>query len=129
MILKYWCTQFSAESDALREEMDRWTRCLSNRSPPWAAYRALMAGCLVTLDKSLGVCPVVIGKAIRRLMAELLQVITAHQAMEACDINNLFVGLKDGIEGEVHASEQAFGKNTPPKHSLVRHPTQGSDWY
>ncbi len=35
---------------------------LSNESPPWAAYRALMCRRLVALDKQPGVRPVAIGE-------------------------------------------------------------------
>ena len=80
-MLKYRCTRFGAESEELREELAAWTRWLANRLPPWAAYRALMAGCLVALDKNSGVRPVGIGEAIRRLMAKLVHTLTTTQAM------------------------------------------------
>ena len=85
-----------------------------NGSPPWAAYHALMDRRLVALYKFMGVCPVVIGESICRLMANLVQTITAHHAKEACGNNNLCDRLKSGIEGVVHASKRAFGRNTPP---------------
>ena len=113
-MLKDWCTRFSAEYEELREELAAWTQWLANRSPPRAEYRALTTGRLVALDKNPGVRPVGIGEAIRRLMAKLVHTLTTTQAMEACGNNNLCGGLKDGIEGEIHASKRAFGKGTPP---------------
>ena len=73
-----------------------------------------MAGRLVALGKSPCVSPVEIGKAIRRLMENLVQGITEHQAMEVCGINNLCARIKYGIEGGVHARKRDFGKKTPP---------------
>ena len=34
--------------------------------------------------------------------------------MEACESHKLFSGLKDGIEGAVHANKPAFWRKTPP---------------
>ena len=110
MMLKDWCTRFSAESESLRKELAAWTRWLANGSPSWAAYRALMAGHLVALEKCPGVRPVVIGEAIRRLMAKLVHKGTTTQAMEACGSNNLCGSLKAGIKGTIHASKRIFEK-------------------
>ena len=104
-MLKDWCTRFGAESEELREELAEWTRWLSNGSPPWAAYCALMAGRLVALDKNPGVRPVGIGEAIRRLMIKFVHSLTTTHAMEECGTNNLCSGLKAGIEGAIHASK------------------------
>ena len=93
MIIKYWCTRFSAESEELREELAVWTRWLANGSPPWAAYRALMTG---------------------RLVSKLVHKLTTKHTMEACGSNNLCGGLKAGIEGAIYVSKRAFGKGTPP---------------
>ena len=68
----------------------------------------------MALDKNPGVRSVGIGEAIRRLMAKLVHTLTTTQAMEACGSNNLCGGLKAGIEGAIHASKRAFGKETPP---------------
>ena len=75
-MLKDWCTRFGAESEELRGELAAWTRWLANGSPPWAAYRALIAGRLVAIDKNPGVRPVGIGEAIRRLMEKLVHSLT-----------------------------------------------------
>ena len=39
-----------------------WTDRLTNDSPPWAAYCAIMAARLVALDKCPGVRPMIIGE-------------------------------------------------------------------
>jgi len=53
--LRNWLLCFGAELEAFREEMASWTTWLVNKSPPWPAYRTLMAGQLVALDKQPGV--------------------------------------------------------------------------
>ncbi len=45
----------------LRQEMTDWVEWLSNDSPPWVAYCALMCKRLVALDKQPGVHTVAIG--------------------------------------------------------------------
>jgi len=60
--LQNWLLCFGAESEAFREEMASWTNWLANETPPWPAYRALMAGRLVALDKQPGIRPVGIGE-------------------------------------------------------------------
>ena len=60
--LQHWFLWFGAASRALRiivAEMGEW---LSNGRTPWAAYRALMSGRLISLDKSPGIRPVGIGE-------------------------------------------------------------------
>ena len=42
--------------------MAAWKNWLTNESPPWAAYRTIMAARLVALDKFSGVRPVGIGE-------------------------------------------------------------------
>eukprot|EP00957_Ditylum_brightwellii_P181560 13829941-Ditylum_brightwellii.AAC.1 len=57
---------------------------LANRSPPWAAYRALMACRLVALDKCPGTRPVGIGEIIRRMVAKMVIRATGDEAKVAC---------------------------------------------
>ena len=55
-----------------------------NSSPPWDAYRALMAFCLVALDKRPGVRPVGIGETLRWALAKLVMRAAGDQAKTAC---------------------------------------------
>ncbi|KAI2506095.1 hypothetical protein MHU86_8326 [Fragilaria crotonensis] len=66
------------------EEMAAWTNWLANTSPPWAAYRAVMANRLVALDKQPGTRPVGIGEVYRRLWAKCLLKAIGSQATAAC---------------------------------------------
>ena len=62
LTLQNWLLHFGKESNQLREAIASITRWLADDSPPWVAYQALMANCLVALDKCPGVRPVGIGK-------------------------------------------------------------------
>ncbi len=65
---------YGGASSKLRQEMADWVEWLSNESPPWAAYRALMCRRLVALDKQPGVRPMVIGEIWHQCIATILQV-------------------------------------------------------
>ncbi len=106
--LANWLLRFGRESEALREEMAAWATCLASTSPPWAAYRAVMANRLVALDKQPGTRPVGIGKVYRRLWAKSLLKAIGSQATASCGNFNLCVGLQAGIEGAVHAVRGVF---------------------
>jgi hypothetical protein len=60
--LSNWLLRHGAESQLLQNEMAYFANWLANNHPPWAAYRALMACRLVTLDKQPGTRPVGIGE-------------------------------------------------------------------
>ena len=98
-----WLLNFKRQSQELREEVAKWVEWLSNRSPPWAAIRALMTNRLVALDKQPGVRPVGIGEVLRRLIAKCVLVECADDAKAACGSTNLCAGLEAGIEGALHA--------------------------
>lgn len=106
--LKEWLFRFGPSSLALGEELAQWTRWLANESPPWAAYRALMANRLIAIDKQPGVRPVGCGEVIRRLMAKAVILACGERATEACGAVNLCAGLSAGIEGAFHALKEAF---------------------
>ena len=70
---------------------------MANSSPPWAAYRSLMACLLVALDKRPGVRPVGIGEMLRRALAKLAMRADGDQAKTVCGNLKLCAGLKAGI--------------------------------
>jgi hypothetical protein len=57
VMLRNCLLRYGRASGELREELATWVEWLSNESPPWAAYRALMSRRLVALD-----IPYVLGK-------------------------------------------------------------------
>ena len=51
--LQHWLLQFGAASRELRLIVGEFLEWLGNGQPPWAAYRALVSGRMIALDKSL----------------------------------------------------------------------------
>ena len=84
MELCNWLLCFGCASEELRvvvASLDDW---MSNSSPPWAAYCALMACRLVALDKRPGVLPVGIGETSCWDLAKLFMRAAGDQAKTAC---------------------------------------------
>ena len=102
--LQHWLLRFGAASGELSfivAEVGEW---LSNGRPPWAAYRAMMSGGLIALDKSPGIRPVGIGETWQHLLAKCLLQVTGQEAKEACGTEHLAGTVEAGIEGEIHAA-------------------------
>jgi hypothetical protein len=95
--------RYGRASSKLRQEMADWVEWLSNESPPWAAYRALMCRRLVALNKQPRVRPVAIGEIWHRCIAKGNLVGLGAQAKGACGSVQLCAGLETGIEGALHA--------------------------
>ena len=70
--LRNWLLCLGCSSEELRFAVARLADWMDNSSPPWAAYCALMACCLVELDKRLGVRPMGIGETLRQSLAKLV---------------------------------------------------------
>ena len=87
--LQHWLLRFGGASAELREAVAEFTDWLANDLPPLAAYRALMAGHLIGLDKCLGVRPVSIGETWRRLFAKCILSEAGEEATEACGTDQL----------------------------------------
>jgi hypothetical protein len=49
--LQHWLLYFGSTSKALRVALAEFASWMSNEFPPWAAYRALMTGRLLAIDK------------------------------------------------------------------------------
>ena len=60
--LQYWLLRFGVASAELRKVVGEFGDWMANRLPPWAAYRALMLGRLIGLDKCPVVRPVLVGE-------------------------------------------------------------------
>ena len=106
MELRNWLLRFGYVSEELRVVVARLEDWMANSSPPWAAYRSLMACHLVELDKRPGVRPVGIGKTLRRALAKLVMRAAGDQPKTVCGNLHLCAGLKDRIEGSKHAVRQ-----------------------
>eukprot|EP00957_Ditylum_brightwellii_P166254 12656898-Ditylum_brightwellii.AAC.1 len=79
--------------------MAEWADWLSNGSPPWAAYQALMACRLIALDKCPGTRPVVISEIFCQLIAKLVIRATRDNAKLACSNLQLCAGTEARIKG------------------------------
>ena len=84
-------------------DMNEW---MSNSSPYWATYCALMACRLVALDKRPGASPVGIGDTLFHVITKLVMRAVGDQAKKLCGRLQLCAGLESGIEGSNHAMAQ-----------------------
>jgi hypothetical protein len=106
--LQQWLLRFGRSSRLLRQATADLVDWMANSFPPWAAYRALMAGRLVALDKCPGVRPIGVGETWRRLAAKATLLVSGSDAKELCGIHQLCAGLEAGIEGGIHAIEELW---------------------
>ena len=98
-----WLIRFMCVLEEIKDvvtNMDDW---ISNSSPPWSPYCALMACRLVALNNRPGVRPVGIGEMLRRDLAKIAMRAAGDQAKTACENLQIWAGLEAGIEGETHA--------------------------
>ena len=77
-----------------------------------AAYRALISGRLIALDKSPGIRPVWIGETWRRLLAKCLLRVSGQEAKTACGTDQLAGGVEAGIEGDIHAARLQWAQHS-----------------
>ena len=101
--LHNWLLRFSTSSGELQLVVADFAEWLGNKRPPWDAYRALMSGRLIALDKQSGVRQVGVGKTWRWLMVKCVLWLTGQEAMAACRTEHLDGGVESGIEEEIHA--------------------------
>jgi hypothetical protein len=102
VMLRNCLLRYGKASSKLRQEMADWVEWLSNESPPWAAYRALICRRLVALDKQPGVSPMAIGEIWHQCIAKGNLAGSGAQAKGACGSVQLCAGLEAGIEGALH---------------------------
>ena len=102
--MRNWLLCFRCASEELTVIVARMADWMANSSPTWADYSALMACCLVDLDKRPGVRPVRIGETLLRALAELVMRAAGDQAKTVCGNLQLCAGLEASIEGATHAA-------------------------
>ncbi len=103
VMLRNCLLRYGRASGELRQELAAWVEWLSNESPPWAAYCALMSQRLVALDKQPGVRPVAIGKIWQWCIAKGNLVGSGAEAKGTCESVQLCAGLEASIDGALHA--------------------------
>ena len=95
--LRNFLLSFRCTSEEFRVVIARLVYWMANYSPPWVAYRILMAYCLLTLDTIPGVFTVVIGETLCQALAKLIMSVAGDQAKTVCGNMQLYTGLKAGI--------------------------------
>ena len=71
VILQHWLIWFGAASVGLRKVVMEFGDWMANGRPPWTAYRELILGRLIVLDKCPGVHPVRVVETWRRMLREV----------------------------------------------------------
>ena len=87
--LQHWILRFGAASADLRLIVWDLVECLGNGRPPLAAYRSLMIGRLIALDKQPGIRPVGVQVTWRRIMDKCLLRVAVPEAKAACGTTQL----------------------------------------
>ena len=101
-----WLLRFWFTSEELRVVINGVADWMSNSSPSWATYHALIECCLVALYKRPGVLPVRIRETVHRDLAKLVMRAAGDQAKTACGNLQLCVGLEAVVEGTTHTKVQ-----------------------
>ena len=100
--LQHWHLRFGLERGGLRLTVMEFEEWLANGRPPWAAYRSLMSGIMIALDKHPGVRPVRVGETCRCLMSKCIQRVTGKKAKAACGTDKLAGGMNARIKRRVY---------------------------
>ena len=95
--LQHWFLKFGAASGELRLIVGDCTKWMGNGLPPWSAYKALMSGRLIALDKQPGIKLVLVGETWQILKAKCLLRVTGLKAKSAYGTTNLAGGVEAGI--------------------------------
>ena len=95
--LRNWLLCFGCLLEELRVVVSSLADWMENSSPPWAAYGAPMACCMVAFDKILGLRLVGIGETLRWALAKIGLRTAEDQAKTACGSLQLCAVLEAGI--------------------------------
>ena len=92
--LQHWLLRFVAASAELRLIFGDFLEWLGNWRLPWVAYRALMSGRLIDLEKHPGIRLVGVGETWQRMMAKFLLKVAGAEAKASCGTTQLVGGLE-----------------------------------
>ena len=112
--LQHWVLQFrvaSTESWKIVGEFGDW---MVNGRPIWVAYRALVLGCLIVLNKSPGIRPVVLGETWQRILEKCVLELTGAKRPEGWSnsAGGWRLGLKVGFTGCGYCSSRTPRRST-----------------
>ena len=89
--------------------LESFVDCLYNITPSWAAYRVLLSGRLISLDKIPRLRPVGIGETWFRLFDKCMLKVTGPEATHTCKDGHICERLKAVIYAELHEIQSMWG--------------------
>ena len=110
-----WLLKFGEDIKILLTSLETFIDCLANNIPPWAAYCAFLYGCLITLDKQLGVHPVGVRENWRLIFNKIVIKVTGPESTMACQDDQPCAGLKAEIGGSVHGVQAIWDEKSTTK--------------
>ena len=75
---------------------------MANLCSPLAAYRELILGRLIGVDKCAGVRSAGVSDTCWRLLVKCVVAVTGEEANEACGTEQIYRGVEARIEGGIH---------------------------
>ena len=84
---------------------------LSNKIPPWPAYRAFMPGLLIELDKLQGVSPVGVRENWQHLFDKCVLRVTRPKATNVYQDDKICSGLKVVTNGSIYGVQAIWYTN------------------
>ena len=101
--LHHCLLRYGEASSELQQIVAPITDWIANSCPPWAEYRALMAVCLIGMDKQPGVRPVGIVETWRCYFSKCILEVDGSEYKESCGMEHICGGMEAGIEGGIRA--------------------------
>ena len=83
----------------MKDAITELSRHIANPIIDLDDIRALMGCRLMALDKCPGVHPIGVGEVSRHILSKVMAAATSTDVEELCGTNQLYSGLKAGIEG------------------------------
>ena len=100
--------RYGSSNTHLDDSVAGLCRHFCNSIVPWDSIRALVASCLIALEKCPGVRPIGIGETLRRVIGKAVCMATCLDAAVVCDSDQLCTGLQVAIEGAIHGMNEMF---------------------
>ena len=94
-----WVRAASSELQNIAREFENW---MTNLCSPLAAYRELILGRLIGVDKCAGVRSAGVSDTCWRLLVKCVVAVTGEEANEAYGTEQIYGGLEARIEGGIH---------------------------
>ena len=96
-----------------------FAECLANERPPWAVYRGLMSGRLISLDKHPGLWPVGVGGTWRRMMAKFVLKVEGQEVKQACGTEHICRWMEAGIEWSISMMSLLWQKHAHEEYWIL----------